>query len=444
VSCLLTLILAILVVLTGGVPPALALDESAVPSKFSLYWGASAGSSYIRNIPTSSQIGIQNCAASLTDGFPPLTFQATSAGGCFPYGQDMNGILRQLSQWSQWQAAGNPILYDSGFSSSIGGYPKWATLSSANVPGCFWISTVDNNASDPDTGGANWINSCAVGGVLTGTLPNVGLAAGAAATNVGTLGGSLAGTLPNPSVAPSGIVAGTYPHAISVTYGADGRATAVVAYQAPTFTVVTTQGPGTFTTPTGATALRIRMVGGGGSGAGSGSGASPGTAGNLSSFGSTTAFGGGAGSVASGAQGGIHGAGGTGGSTGTGVEINRVAGTAGGDGSPGAVTGGTSSAGGGSPFWGGGGAASWTGGDTPATLATGGGGAGSGATISAASNGGGGGSGGGGEGVEFMITSPAASYSYVVGLAVLGGNNGTGGYPGGNSAGGRIVIEVDY
>lgn len=42
--------------------------------------------------------------------------------------------------------------------------------------------------------------SGAAGGVLSGTYPNPGMAAGAAATNVGTLGGDLAGTLPNPTV----------------------------------------------------------------------------------------------------------------------------------------------------------------------------------------------------------------------------------------------------
>lgn len=137
-----------------------AMNQSAIPTKFGIYWGASAGSNYIRNIPVLSQIGIQNCAASLTTGFPPLTFVPSSSGGCPPFGADFNGILAQITQWSQWQAAGNPVIYDSAFSSSIGGYPKGASLVTAAVPSCFWISTVDNNTSDPDTGGANWSNSC--------------------------------------------------------------------------------------------------------------------------------------------------------------------------------------------------------------------------------------------------------------------------------------------
>jgi hypothetical protein len=108
---------------------------------------------------------VTNCAASLTDGFPPLTFVPSTAGGCPPFGQDFNGILKQLSQWSQWAGAGAASTYDSGFSASIGGYPSGAALANAATPGCFWVSTADNNSSDPDMGGANWNASCPGGGI---------------------------------------------------------------------------------------------------------------------------------------------------------------------------------------------------------------------------------------------------------------------------------------
>ena len=44
-----------------------------------------------------------------------------------------------------------------------------------------------------------------LGGVLTGTLPNPGMASGAASANIGTLSGVLTGTLPNPGLG-SGVV----------------------------------------------------------------------------------------------------------------------------------------------------------------------------------------------------------------------------------------------
>lgn len=176
-------VLASLLLLALSVTGAFALSQSSVPPKFPIPWGSSAGSSYIRSIPQNSQIGIQNCAASLTDGFPPLTFTPSIAGGCPPDGRDFNGILKQLSLWSQWQGAGAAVIYDSAFSASIGGYPKGTILSKAASVGCFWISIADNNSSDPDTGGANWVGWClnypiaysaafqtAMGGYQTGAI----------------------------------------------------------------------------------------------------------------------------------------------------------------------------------------------------------------------------------------------------------------------------------
>jgi hypothetical protein len=147
---------------------ALAETAASSPSKFNIPWGANAGTSYIRSIPQPSQISTQNCAASLNDGFPPLTFLPSSAGGCPPYGQDFNGILNQITLWNQWQAMGGPIAYSSSFSSSIGGYPKGAILVNASTNGCFWQSTIDNNLSDPDTGGANWSGYCITGSGIGG------------------------------------------------------------------------------------------------------------------------------------------------------------------------------------------------------------------------------------------------------------------------------------
>jgi hypothetical protein len=152
-------LLAMLMVLMSS--PAWPLAQSQIPTKQPIPWGNSAGNpTFIRTIPQTSQIGIQNCAASYPDGFPPLTFQPISGGGCAPFGQDMNGILNAITQWTRWHQTGAYVVYDSGFSSSIGGYPNGATLLNASTPGCVWMSTVDNNTSNPDTGGANWASAC--------------------------------------------------------------------------------------------------------------------------------------------------------------------------------------------------------------------------------------------------------------------------------------------
>lgn len=146
---------AIAAVFLATISSALALQQSNVPPKFPIPWGNSAGSSYIRSIPTPSQTGIQNCAASLTDGFPPLTFVTASAGGCPPFGQDFNGIFKQITQWSRWQNAGATVAYDSAFSAAIGGYPA-NTILAAPTAGHFWVSSVENNTTNPNSAGAGW------------------------------------------------------------------------------------------------------------------------------------------------------------------------------------------------------------------------------------------------------------------------------------------------
>jgi hypothetical protein len=113
------------------------------------------------SIPAASQIGVTPGAASLTDGFPPLTRTPKSAGGVPPTGEDMNGILWLTSAWARWSGAGGPVVYDSAFSTAIGGYPKGAVIASPTL-GRLWLSLADNNTSNPDTGGANWQNMSAM------------------------------------------------------------------------------------------------------------------------------------------------------------------------------------------------------------------------------------------------------------------------------------------
>lgn len=153
------------------------MQASQIPTKFPIPFANGAGGAFIRPIPQASQIGVQAGAASLTDGFPPVTFTPIAAGGTPPFGQDFNGLLNQITAWSQWQNAGGLVPYDAVFSAAIGGYPQGAMLAGA-APGVVWLSVVDNNVTDPDTGGAGWtgLAASAVGGVLTGSLPNPGLA----------------------------------------------------------------------------------------------------------------------------------------------------------------------------------------------------------------------------------------------------------------------------
>lgn len=132
------------------------MEASQSPAAFVAPFANAAAGGYIRQIPAASQIGITNGAASLHDGFPPNCFVAVAAGGAPPAGQDFNGLLYQATAGLQWQQVGGQPVYNSAFSTAIGGYPNGAMLQSADGAG-FWRSTVDNNGSDPDTGGANWL-----------------------------------------------------------------------------------------------------------------------------------------------------------------------------------------------------------------------------------------------------------------------------------------------
>lgn len=106
-------------------------------------------------IPTAAQ---PNGFASWQQGWGVINATNPTAGGIPPIWQDFKGLFYILSAWSQWVQAGGAIPpYNSTFQTTIGGYPNGALVGSVMLPGTYWRSTADNNASDPDTGGANWV-----------------------------------------------------------------------------------------------------------------------------------------------------------------------------------------------------------------------------------------------------------------------------------------------
>jgi len=152
------------------------MQITGLPSKFGVPFADAAGSNYIRPIPQASQIGIQPGAASLTDGFPPVTFLPVAAGGTPPFGQDFNGLLNQITAWVRALTAGMVVPFDAGFQAAIGGYPFKARVLSGVTAGLIWESQIDNNLSNPDTGGANWSVPVFVdpstAGLIIGAGPN--------------------------------------------------------------------------------------------------------------------------------------------------------------------------------------------------------------------------------------------------------------------------------
>ncbi len=150
------------------------MQSTDSPSKVVLPF-ANAGGRVIP--PVASQIGITDGAASLTDGFPPLTRTPITSGGVPPNGLEMNGILYLLSAGVWWLQAGGSAKWDSAFSTAIGGYPLGAVVQSSDNSG-WWRSTAENNTTNPDTGGAGWVPHYGYGQAAQGlTNANVTLTA---------------------------------------------------------------------------------------------------------------------------------------------------------------------------------------------------------------------------------------------------------------------------
>jgi hypothetical protein len=130
------------------------MQQSNAPTQLLQPFAASAGGAYIRTIPqTSSDPG----QATFSQGWPAATFLAVAAGGALPDGRDMNEIHNIVTAAILYQQAGGLYQYNSTFSAAIGGYPNNAILAKASGSG-IWQSVVDNNVTDPDTGGAGWVS----------------------------------------------------------------------------------------------------------------------------------------------------------------------------------------------------------------------------------------------------------------------------------------------
>lgn len=153
------------------------MQLSNIPGKLVLPFANAGGKS---TIPVASQIGITAGAASLTDGFPPLTRTPIAAGGVPPSGLDMNGILYEMSAIIRWANAGGGYPFDGTFAAdtNVGGYPKGARVMRSDGTG-YWFNTVENNVTDPEGSGAaaaGWVPDFTTGvAAVTMTSANVTL-----------------------------------------------------------------------------------------------------------------------------------------------------------------------------------------------------------------------------------------------------------------------------
>lgn len=82
-------------------------------------------------------------------GFPPLNMTPVAAGGIPPFGQDMNGVLFDLSKAIQYVQSGVFFPFDSVFATSIGGYAKGAIVCDSVDKSILWQNNTANNTQSP-------------------------------------------------------------------------------------------------------------------------------------------------------------------------------------------------------------------------------------------------------------------------------------------------------
>ncbi len=129
-----------------------------LPPRLVEAFAKNAGAGFITSpfpVPSQQPTG----AASLNDGFPPLCFLDPADGGVLPSGADFNAILNIISSWAAFLGAGQLPVYDATLQTVMGGYAIGARIQQAGNTSAVWVSTVNGNLTNPDTGGGGWLSS---------------------------------------------------------------------------------------------------------------------------------------------------------------------------------------------------------------------------------------------------------------------------------------------
>lgn len=88
--------------------------------------------------------------ATWTQGFPGLTMIPLAAGGIPPRGQDVNGVLKAISEHVAFQGGGGQYRWSAEYVAAKGGYEKGAVIQSDDGLRSY-VSVVDNNTDNFNT-----------------------------------------------------------------------------------------------------------------------------------------------------------------------------------------------------------------------------------------------------------------------------------------------------
>lgn len=102
---------------------------------------------YVNEIPKENPVGAPEQNASWAVGFPPITMADLADGGLPPNGEDMNGVLRAITEHNLFIGGGGVYKFTSEYIADVGGYSKGAVLISDDKT-ALWMSIQDNNTQN--------------------------------------------------------------------------------------------------------------------------------------------------------------------------------------------------------------------------------------------------------------------------------------------------------
>lgn len=106
--------------------------------------------SAVENIPEVRSPSDPLEKATWTQGFPGLTMIPLAAGGIPPRGQDVNGVLKAISEHVVFQGGGGQYKWSAEYVAAKGGYEKGAVIQSDDGLSSY-VSAVDSNTINPNT-----------------------------------------------------------------------------------------------------------------------------------------------------------------------------------------------------------------------------------------------------------------------------------------------------